>query len=565
MAERFRNPWGLVLLLATCTTSGAFAQVTLPLRPNESRPEIPDFRPPAVRRGQILPPVDLTSDDALSSKAAGTAVEVSEYRFSGNTLLSDADLADIARPYTNRAVTLPELKALRDLLTLAYVDRGFVTSGVVLPDQTIEGNVVVFRAIEGALKGVDVTTDGHFRTAYLGRKISRSLRGHPANISQIEDELQLLLEDERIESVTAALVPDARRGEAILNVRIRESRAPYAGFTAINDLAPAIGGIAGRVYAGHRNLFGIGDHVRGGIGYGEGFREVVLGYTVPINAAQTRVDVDYLRNDSQIVDPALEVLDIESESQSVGVGVTHRFVHTLAHQLDISVRLDHRRSEGRLLGRGFSFTAGPENGIAKLAVARFRQDWTYRSVRTVTALSSTLSVGLDALGATRADGETPDGQFVAWLVQSQWAHRLGGLDSQLVARADLQLATRALLSLEQFSMGGIHTVRGYRQNAVVRDNGAVVSAEWRVPLWKSPSGHTLTLTPLVDAGHGWNAATHPGPAQTLASVGVGLGWQYRGFVRAQVYLAEGLLGVPTFGEGSLQDDGVYISLGIGWP
>lgn len=565
-----RRAWahGLVLALCTICTGTALAQSTLPLRRNETRPPIPDFRAPAMERGEILPPVERTPDDALSTKLAGVAIDVTGYRFTGNTLISDAELAEIARPFTNRPVTLPELKALRDLLTLAYVDRGYVTSGVVLLSQDVRGGVVRFHTIEGVLTGVDVTTDGRFSPDYLGSRISRSLRGKPANITDVERELQLLMEDERIDAVTAALVPDTRRGEAILRARVEESRALYANVTTINDLAPAIGGIAARASFGHRNVLGIGDHARVGIGYGEGFREVLFGYTVPFNAARTLVDVDFLRNDSEIVEPSLTVLDIESESQSVGAGVTHRLADTLSHQFDLGVRLDYRRSESRLLGRGFSFTPGPESGIAKLTVARFRQDWTYRSVSDVFAFASTLSVGVDAFGATDNDGDIPDGRFVAWLGQSQWARRLGrleGIDSQLVARVDAQLANRPLLGLEQFAMGGIHTVRGYRQNAVVRDNGVVVSAEWRIRIWGTGNRHVFTLSPLVDAAHGWNAEGHPGPAESLASVGVGIGWRHGRSLRAQVYLAKDLLDVPTFGEESLQDESVHVSFSIGWP
>ena len=561
-----RRAWAHVLLFATCVTGAtgtALAQG--PHRRNETRPQIPDFRPPPFSEGQILPPVEPENADALRSQAGGTIIHVTEYCFTGNSLLPDAELAEIARPFTNRPVTLAELKALRDLLTVAYVDRGFVTSGVVLLDQTVEGGVVTFHAIEGVVTDVEVTTDGRFRTGYLSSRLSRPLRGKPANISEIEAELQMLMEDELIDSVTAALVPDTERGEAILNARIQESRAFYARFTAISDLAPAIGGVAGRVALGHLNLFGVGDHARVGIGYGEGVRELLLGYTVPINAAGTHVAVNFLRNDSEIVDPDLATLDIQSESQNAGIALTHRLADSLAHQFDATFSFDSRRSESSLLGRGFSFTEGPEGGIAELTVARARQDWTYRSVSNVMALASTLSVGLDALGATTNEGDVPDGQFVAWLVQSQWAHRLGVLDSRLVARADLQLTNRGLLGLEQFAMGGIYTVRGYRQNAVVRDNGAVLSAEWRIPVWESRGGHSLILSPLVDAAHGWNAVGHPGPAETLASVGVGIGWRYRSFLRAQVYYAEALLDVPTFGDGRLQEEGFLFSLSVGWP
>ena len=36
------------------------------------------------------------------------------------------------------------------VLTLAYIERGYVTSGAVIPDQTIEDGVILIEVIEGA-------------------------------------------------------------------------------------------------------------------------------------------------------------------------------------------------------------------------------------------------------------------------------------------------------------------------------------------------------------------------------------------------------------------------------
>ena len=41
----------------------------------------------------------------------------------------------------------------------------------------------------------------------------------------------------------------------------------------------------------------------------------------------------------------------------------------------------------------------------------------------------------------------------------------------LIVRQTLQLASEPLLNIEKFALGGINTVRGYRENQFVRDNG----------------------------------------------------------------------------------------------
>jgi hemolysin activation/secretion protein len=55
----------------------------------------------------------------------------------------------------------------------------------------------------------------------------------------------------------------------------------------------------------------------------------------------------------------------------------------------------------------------------------------------------------------------PDGSFVAWLAQAQWARRLPSLwGVSFVRRGDVQIADRRLLGLEPLAVGGHASVRG---------------------------------------------------------------------------------------------------------
>ncbi|MHC5829526.1 MAG: BamA/TamA family outer membrane protein, partial [Nostoc sp.] len=105
--------------------------------------------------------------------------------------------------------------------------------------------------------------------------------------------------------------------------------------------------------------------------------------------------------------------------------------------------------------------------------------------------------------------------------------------------------------------GGVDTVRGYRQNELVADNGVVGSVEVRIPV--ASNVETLQLIPFFDIGTAWNNRGMNTDPQTIASLGLGLNWQpLRGLVLRTDY------GVPLSGTSdrgnSLQDNGFNFSV-----
>src|SRR5687767_13652575 len=90
---------------------------------------LPPPRPPAPSFD--LPP--LPEPPARPGPGQGLSVLVRDIRLEGNTVLGEAELGPIARRYEGRAVTTEELLRLRDELTLAYVERGYVNSGAIIP------------------------------------------------------------------------------------------------------------------------------------------------------------------------------------------------------------------------------------------------------------------------------------------------------------------------------------------------------------------------------------------------------------------------------------------------
>jgi hemolysin activation/secretion protein len=90
-------------------------------------------------------------------------VLVNEVRFRGNTALSNGELQAIAQPYTGRELSWSDLDALRDAITLAYVNQGYVTSGAVIEEQSLADHVLEVQIVEGVLAEIRIENEGRFR------------------------------------------------------------------------------------------------------------------------------------------------------------------------------------------------------------------------------------------------------------------------------------------------------------------------------------------------------------------------------------------------------------------
>ena len=128
-------------------------------------------------------------------------------------------------------------------------------------------------------------------------------------------------------------------------------------------------------------------------------------------------------------------------------------------------------------------------------------------------------------------------------------------------RSDLQLATTNLVPLEQFSVGGIQSVRGYRQDALLTDNGFFTSAEVRFGVYQTLSrGGSLSIIPFFDFGVGWNDNSDNNPEDnTLIGLGLGLQWQTGDRFNARLDYGIPLTDVEN-NDNTLQEDGIYFSV-----
>lgn len=197
-----------------------------------------------------------------------------------------------------------------------------------------------------------------------------------------------------------------------------------------------------------------------------------------------------------------------------------------------------------------------------MSALRFFQEWTYRSNNEVLAVRSQFNLGIGALDAT-INQDAPDSRFFWWQGQAQWV-RLLAPNTLMLLRLNTQLTMTSLVPFEQFGVGGIDSVRGYRQDALLADNGVFASAELRIPVLRTSGSGLLQVAPFADFGVAWNNSNRDNlpsnTTNTLTSVGLGLRYSLGDRFTARLDWGIPLVGVDSTDKRTWQENGLYFSV-----
>lgn len=481
--------------------------------------------------------------------------------FKGNTVFSNQELLALVSRYLGTRVIASDLEDIRVALSQHYVMQGYINSGAVLPDQNINDGNVRFDIIEGQVSQVNIAGSGRLADSYIKRQL---LDDKPFNKNDLQEKFQLLLDDPLFETMSATLRPAANKGEAILDLAVERAR-PYGLDISYDNHRPvATGDMQTRVSGWARNLSGFGDLLEVAAISREGSDGYDVRYQIPIGFGGTTIGFSVAEGDSDVIEASVKVLDIKSDYKASSVFLNKDLMKDINGHLTLGVELSSREVTNELLGLPWSFSLGENDGFAKAVAARLNVDYLKKSAADVLSIRGTFSQGLDSMDSTQNDDGRPDSDFSSALLQMQYARMLNEKGLQLQLRASYQWANEALLPLEQVAIGGVNTVRGYRENELVRDKGLLASAQLVYPL--TDTSYSLgRWNALVFADYGKAENVNPTPSQTfdqMYSVGFGLQWRYKERVSADLYVAHALEDAPVKSESNLQDDGIHFRISV---
>lgn len=537
-------------------------------RPERADPE----RPPSRIGARVLPRIEIPEDDPARSALSGASITVHTFSFEGNTVFSDAELEGVVAAYAGGVRRYADLLEARDRVTRAYVDAGYLNSGAMLPDQDFAGGNVRIVIVEGRLDAIEVTSDGRLRAHYLKSRLADI---EVLDVDELRERLRRLKRDPAIDAISAELLPGEARGQSQLNLIVDEAAPAEASVRFDNQISQSVGGLRGRGRLALRNLSGWADSLAFTYTQAEELHDLDVRFEVPLNRFDTRLETYVRRASSRIVEDEVDRLtdddaidDIDSDTTAVGLRLRQPLVRMRGFEVGSFAAFDWKRGDSFLtLGTNERIRVGdPNNDKSTVTVLRTGGEALLRLPDRAFAARITASFGIDALGATDDPGDGfADGVFTAGLFQLQMIEYLPWWQMRLQTRLDGQVASGRLLGLERFAVGGRSTVRGYRENLLVKDEGVVASTELRVPLPPVPGVDGIEVGVFSDLGYARNKPSGDRRADTLWSVGLGLHMNFARVLRASLEWAADLEDTRGVRGNELQDDGVHFALEARWP
>ena len=489
-------------------------------------------------------------------------IVVQKFEFLGHTAFTTEELMQATQHLIGKPISFVELLQVETLITQLYAEGGYVNSGAYLAagqSLAADSATVQVQIVEGGLETLEITGTSQLRPNYIRDRLPAA-KVTPLNQKKLLEDLQLLQLNPLIESISAQLAAGSRPEASSLEIHITEADTFSLEAFLNNGRNPSVGSFRRGVRLQDNNLLGFGDRLLLTYTNTDGSNAGDFSYSFPLNRKNGSLNFAAGVSETRVVESDFEDLDIIGDSYYLDFTFSQPIIFKPTQELTLGMTFSYQHSQTKLQGENFPFLPNEDSsGEANISAVRFFQEFIQRNPTDLFAVRSQFSLGLDLFDAT-VDDDAPDSRFFAWRGQAQYVKLLAP-ETILILRSDLQFADDGLLSQERFSLGGLNSVRGYRQDLLLTDGGFFLSAEVKLPLLSfAEKEGVLHFIPFVDFGTAWNidSETDLDP-ETLAAVGIGLQLTLNDVLDARIDW-----GIPLVDDDSepetLQENGIYFSL-----
>jgi len=530
----------LVAAAAACFSVVVFAQVP-PAPPSAGsilqqqapKQELPISPSTAPVLPQVAPP--------KPALPAGTKVNVTvkDFRFSGNTVFSSAELRGLVQEFIGKTLDFNGLNDAAGRVQRHYRERGYFLAVAYLPQQEIREGIVEIAVLEGRLGQINLQVDPKtkLKESFARGILAAHLKpGDLITENSLERPL-LLLRDLPNMEVTSELGPSKTQlGAADLTVKISENTKNFDGYVDADNHGNRFSGeyrIGINLNAG--DLTGYGDLLSfRGFVTDEAMKFGRLSYVIPLGHYGTRIGAS-ATGFQYTLGKDFAAQGLNGEGQVYTVYALHPLLRTRNANLFIQGAAERKDLEDRNDSINGVVDQTITNG--KLGVVGdFRDRLMSGGLNSysLTVTGGKLEISpADALALDQsAIGSQAAGHFSKFNVEYRRLQRLTDQLNLLFAYAG-QAANKNLTAAEKMALGGPNGVRAYPVGEAPGDVGQVGTLELR---WLVPKvqvfGGDLTLSTFIDHGQVLTQKDQPAAIAAVsankrsitgAGVGVSLG------------------------------------------
>ncbi|MDY6950703.1 MAG: ShlB/FhaC/HecB family hemolysin secretion/activation protein [Thermodesulfobacteriota bacterium] len=161
------------------------------------------------------------------------AFEISAFEVEGNTLLLEAEIQSSLAGFAGPSKTAEDVETARDTLEGLYHKKGYPTVLVNIPEQTVEEGVVRLRVLESKIRRVKVTGNRYFTMDKILRELPSFRPGEILYVPKVEAELNKVNRNPDFK-VAPVLMPGKEAGAIDVELKVKD-RLPLHGSVELNN------------------------------------------------------------------------------------------------------------------------------------------------------------------------------------------------------------------------------------------------------------------------------------------------------------------------------------------
>jgi len=447
--------------------------------------------------GNEASPGGISATAAVAGKAT---LFINEYRVKGAHALTPLEIETAVYPFLGPERTEDDVKAACAALENVYRDKGYSAASVQYAAQVGKGGVIYLQASEGTVAKLRVKGSRYFSPSIIKKAAPSMAEGKPLNFNDVNRDMIALnqLADRR---VTPSLKPGAEPGTFDVDLAVKDKAPVHASIEVNNRNTANTKPLRVNASVNDTNIGQSGDAV--GLSYQVAPQrrqdsEVLTGYylarfaglertTFMLQGTKQNSNISTLGGTTvagpgQIVEARTNLTLPSGKDWSTGKD-WNEFFHS------ISFGIAYKHYQQTIATPGSSGTPGAGEIVTPITYFPLSVDYTATSLN-LAGKGSVTEFGVGISFHFRGLGSSPS-EFSL--------NRAGSDGGYIVLRGDLshtqelwwgfqgfgkvsgQLSNQPLVSSEQFSGGGLSSVRGYTEAQAVGDDGICGTLELRSP------------------------------------------------------------------------------------
>jgi hemolysin activation/secretion protein len=400
------------------------------------------------------------------------------FQVKGNHLIAPREVEDAVYPFMGPDKTPADVEHARAALQTVFEKKGFATASVSIPEQSVDSGIIQLEVQVQTIGRVAVVGGGKGAAAWVRRRAPSLTPGTAPNFQAVQQDI-VTLNSSPDRKVTPDVKAGVAPGTVDVTLNVQETIPVHGSLEFNNDDSPETTPYRVLGTLRYDDLWGRGDSIS------------VSAQTAPERPNDATVfSGNYLAHLGKVQGLFYYV---HSDSDVAVVGGT-----TVVGKGDLAgfrLIIPISQSDGfyQSITAGFDYKnfgenvrLGADTSTAPVTYypvnVSWRGDWTGKTAKADLSISTTFGTRGLGSSAEAFDNKRFDAKPDFFLVKLEGS-RTQDLSSgfQLWGHVTSQYSQDPLISNEEFSLGGLTTVRGYFESEVLGDYGLATQAEIRTP------------------------------------------------------------------------------------